>query len=120
MNKFDPDEVFLNDFGERLKHGKNVFTVRQEVAKHCALTGLCVCSRDSDCGGDVLTKITCKEVSDFAGIKVCQPGRLEQMAEQYSKYLIEMLAITGENNDNKLLNYFKSYNIMENFSNSAD
>lgn len=49
MNKFDPDEVFINNFGRRLKKkGTKVDT--DPLVVRCALLDNCFCSKDSDCG----------------------------------------------------------------------
>lgn len=49
MNEFDPNEIFINNFGRRLKYkGTEVDT--DPLTLHCALLGNCICSKDSDCG----------------------------------------------------------------------
>lgn len=49
MNKFDPNEVFINNFGRRLKKiGTKVDT--DPLVTRCALLDNCFCSKNSDCG----------------------------------------------------------------------
>lgn len=49
MHKFDPNEIFMNNFGRRIKwKGTTVDT--DPLTTRCALTGNCICSLDSDCG----------------------------------------------------------------------
>ncbi|KAJ6646763.1 L-gulono-1,4-lactone dehydrogenase [Pseudolycoriella hygida] len=49
MNKYDANEVFINNFGRRLKRtGTKLDT--DPMTKHCAILDNCICSKDSDCG----------------------------------------------------------------------
>lgn len=49
MNKFDPNEIFINNFGRRIK--KNGTTVDTDpLIVRCALLDNCICSKNSDCG----------------------------------------------------------------------
>lgn len=49
MNKFDPEGVFINNFGRRMKQtGTDIDT--DPLTKHCALLDNCICSKDNDCG----------------------------------------------------------------------
>lgn len=49
MKKFDPNEVFINNFGRRLK-GKGTKVDTDPLVVRCALLDNCFCSKDSDCG----------------------------------------------------------------------
>lgn len=49
MNKFDPNEVFINNFGRRLKKKGTKVDIDPLVVR-CALLDNCFCSKDSDCG----------------------------------------------------------------------
>lgn len=48
MNKYDPDEVFINNFGRRLKRTGDKIDI-DPLTTHCAILDNCFCSRDSDC-----------------------------------------------------------------------
>lgn len=49
MNEFDPNGIFLNNFGRRLTHmGTNIDI--DPLTTRCALLDNCFCSKDSDCG----------------------------------------------------------------------
>lgn len=49
MNKFDPNEVFINNFGRRMK-GTGTLIDIDPLTTHCALLDNCICSKDVDCG----------------------------------------------------------------------
>lgn len=49
MNKFDPKEIFINNFGRRLK-SKGTKVDTDPLLKHCALLDNCFCSNNTDCG----------------------------------------------------------------------
>lgn len=51
MNKFDPNEIFINNFGRRMKRKSSKVDV-DPLTIHCALLDNCICSKDSDCGND--------------------------------------------------------------------
>lgn len=60
MNKFDPNEVFLNNFGRRLKRtGTKIDT--DPLVVRCALLDNCHCIKDSDCGATQ----TCTTISGY-------------------------------------------------------
>lgn len=66
MNKFDPNEVFINSFGHRMKQtGTKVDT--DPATKHCALLDNCICSKDTDCGNTQ----TCTSLPGYT-YKVCK------------------------------------------------
>lgn len=51
MNKYDPDERFINNFGRRLKGtGSKVDT--DPLLTRCALLDNCFCTKNADCGAD--------------------------------------------------------------------
>lgn len=68
MKRMDPYEIFMNDFGSRLKYGTTQATVPPEKARRCALNEVCVCSKDSDCGGGGPLDHIC---GTLVGEKVC-------------------------------------------------
>lgn len=49
MNKFDPNEIFINNFGRRIKH-KGTKVDIDPLTTHCAILDNCICSKDADCG----------------------------------------------------------------------
>ncbi|KAJ6647385.1 L-gulonolactone oxidase 5 [Pseudolycoriella hygida] len=49
MNKFDPNEVFINNFGRRLK-GTGTKVDTDPLVVRCALLDNCFCTKNSDCG----------------------------------------------------------------------
>lgn len=49
MNKFDPNEVFINNFGRRMKQTGTAIDT-DPLTTHCALLDNCICSKDNDCG----------------------------------------------------------------------
>lgn len=49
MNKYDPNGVFLNSFGRRLKKTGTKVDIDPKL-KHCALLDNCICSKNTDCG----------------------------------------------------------------------
>ncbi|KAJ6643890.1 L-gulonolactone oxidase 5 [Pseudolycoriella hygida] len=51
MTKFDPNEVFINNFGRRMKR-KGTKVDIDPLTVHCALLDNCICSKDTDCGYD--------------------------------------------------------------------
>lgn len=48
MNKYDPNEVFINNFGRRIK-GTGTKVDVDPLTTHCALLDNCICSKNSDC-----------------------------------------------------------------------
>lgn len=51
MNKYDPKETFINDFGRRIKRTGTKMNI-DPLTKHCALLDNCFCSINSDCGAN--------------------------------------------------------------------
>lgn len=51
MNKFDPNEIFSNSFGRRMKQ-KGMKVDIDPLTVRCALLDNCICSADTDCGND--------------------------------------------------------------------
>lgn len=48
MNKFDPDEIFINNFGRRIKRQGTIVDI-DPLTIHCAILGNCICSQNADC-----------------------------------------------------------------------
>jgi len=70
MNQFDPNEIFMNSFGRRLK-GEDTKMDLDPQLTHCALLDNCVCSADTDCApGQV-----CSNITGYENYPVCKtPG----------------------------------------------
>lgn len=49
MNKFDPYETFINNFGRRIKR-KGTRVDIDPLTTRCALLDNCICSKNCDCG----------------------------------------------------------------------
>lgn len=85
MNKFDPNEIFINNFGRRIKR-KGTKVDFDPLTIHCALLDNCICSKDTDCGNDQIcttlpgyTYPVCKtknEVPEFTVDKSAFPPAL--------------------------------------------
>lgn len=48
MEKFDPNEIFINNFGRRLKRKGSKVDI-DPLTTRCALLGNCICSTNDDC-----------------------------------------------------------------------
>ncbi|KAJ6635226.1 L-gulonolactone oxidase 5 [Pseudolycoriella hygida] len=66
MTKYDPNGVFLNSFGHRLKKTGTKVDL-DPMVKHCALLDNCFCSADGDCGKNQI----CTKISGY-NYNVCQ------------------------------------------------
>ncbi len=66
MNKYDPNEVFINSFGRRIKKTGTKVDI-DPMVKHCALLDYCFCTMDGDCGDSQ----TCTTLPGYE-YKVCQ------------------------------------------------
>ncbi len=66
MNKFDPNEVFINNFGRRLKKSGTKVDIDPLVTR-CALLDNCFCSKDADCGATQ----TCTSITGY-NYRVCK------------------------------------------------
>lgn len=51
MDKFDPYEIFINNFGRRIKRKGTTVDI-DPLTTHCALLSNCICSQDSDCAAN--------------------------------------------------------------------
>lgn len=51
MNKFDPNETFINNFGRRIKRKGTTVDI-DPLTVRCALLDNCICAKDTDCGID--------------------------------------------------------------------
>jgi len=71
MRKYDPDEVFMNNFGRRLQGASNRMSTDPRVT-HCALLDDCVCSTNQDCA----PRQICSRISGYPDYPVCMnPGK---------------------------------------------
>lgn len=66
MNKFDPNEIFINNFGRRMKRTGTTVDI-DPLTVHCALLDNCICSKDIDCGRDQ----TCTTLAGYT-YRVCK------------------------------------------------
>lgn len=66
MNKFDPDEVFINNFGRRIKKSGTKVDFDPLISR-CALLDNCFCTKDSDCGDSQI----CTTISGYSN-NVCK------------------------------------------------
>lgn len=66
MNKYDPNGVFMNSFGHRMKKTGSKVDIDPDV-KHCALLDNCICSKNNDCGKNQI----CTTVSGYE-YQVCK------------------------------------------------
>lgn len=76
MNKFDPGEIFINNFGRRLKYQGTKVDI-DPLTTRCALLGNCICSKNSDCGDtQICTTIpgynyyVCKTINELPELTV--------------------------------------------------
>lgn len=60
MKKFDPNGIFLNNFGRRLTYNGTKIDIDPLTTK-CALLDNCFCSKDSDCADTQ----TCTTISGY-------------------------------------------------------
>lgn len=51
MNEFDPDEIFMNNFGRRIKRKGTTVDI-DPLTTRCALLSNCICKKNSDCGDE--------------------------------------------------------------------
>lgn len=66
MNTFDPNEVFINNFGRRIKNtGKKVDI--DPLTTHCALLDNCFCTKNGDCGKNQI----CTTIDNY-NYRVCK------------------------------------------------
>ncbi|XP_037034050.1 L-gulonolactone oxidase-like [Bradysia coprophila] len=74
MTKYDPNEVFINNFGRRIKRtGKKIDI--DPLTRHCAILDNCFCSVNSDCAStQICTKLpgyvynVCKTKNEVAPV----------------------------------------------------
>lgn len=66
MNKFDPNEVFINNFGRRIKNSGTKVDFDPFLTR-CALLDNCFCSKNGDCGD----KQICTTIGDY-NYNVCK------------------------------------------------
>lgn len=64
MQKYDPNGVFLNKFGRRIKGASSELTIDSKV-KHCALQDHCFCTEATDCA-------TGQFCGQLYGFRVCE------------------------------------------------
>lgn len=111
MDKYDPKELFINTFGERIKYGKDEYTVSANMVKNCALNEVCICKTNRDCGNEGALDYTCGEFPGFPRYNVCLPNALENMKSIYSRTVIATMA-TLEYNEDSIMNYLGQYKVM--------
>lgn len=52
MNKYDPNEIFINNFGRRIKRTGKKVDMDHPLTTHCALLDNCICSKNCDCASN--------------------------------------------------------------------
>src|SRR5438128_2499218 len=67
MNLYDPQGIYMNDFGRRLKGIGTKINIDHKT-KHCALLNNCVCRSNSDCA----LGQTCSRISGYPNYPVCK------------------------------------------------
>lgn len=85
MNKYDPNEVFINSFGRRMKKTGTKVDF-DPLTKHCAILDNCICSKNTDCAStQICTRLpgysyrVCKtknEIAEFEFDKSLLPAPL--------------------------------------------
>lgn len=81
MNKYDPNEIFINNFGRRLK-GTGTTIDADPLIKHCALLDNCICSNNTDCGNTQ----TCTTLPGYS-YRVCKTkNEIPEKAVDKSKF----------------------------------
>ncbi|CAL8139498.1 unnamed protein product [Orchesella dallaii] len=68
MEEFDPQGIFLNDFGRRIRFDSET-RIRDPRVKHCALLDHCICRNDLDCGDGSGSSYRCNLLQ---GYRVCR------------------------------------------------
>lgn len=113
MDKYDPRELFINTFGERIKYGKDKYTVSANMAQNCALNEVCICKTNHDCGNEGALDYTCGDFPGFPRYNVCLPNALEEMKTIYSRSVIATMA-TLDYNEDSIMNYLGQFKVMDN------
>ncbi len=67
MSEYDPDGIFLNDFGRRLE-GSDTKISSDPRTTHCALLDNCICSHYYDCAWGQ----TCSTIDGYPDFPVCK------------------------------------------------
>lgn len=73
MNKYDPNEVFINNLGRRIKKTGTKVDI-DPLTIHCALLDNCFCTTDGDCATNQL----CTSVGNYT-YRVCQTKNEEPL-----------------------------------------
>jgi hypothetical protein len=81
MREFDPNGLFLNNFGRRLMGIGNKLDA-DPAAKRCALLDYCLCSSDNDCGKTQY----CGTVPGYPNKPVCRTTNDHKVNEQIVAY----------------------------------
>lgn len=66
MNKYDPNEVFINSFGHRIKESGTKVDL-DPLLTRCALLDNCFCTKNGDCGKNQI----CTTISGYS-YRVCK------------------------------------------------
>lgn len=96
MKSYDPYETFMNHFGERIKHGREYYTISVELAAHCAVNEICICSTNRDCGKEGPVDYSCASFPGYTKYRVCLPGSIEKVKENLSRSVIQAIATDRE------------------------
>jgi hypothetical protein len=77
MAEYDPNGVFMNDFGRRLK-GQGTKVNFDPATRHCVLLDNCLCSRHGDCANGQV----CSRLEGYPDFPVCIPtGRTKEVLD---------------------------------------
>lgn len=94
MKKYDPNGVFMNNFGRRVLGTSTTMDI-DPLEVHCGIRDNCICSQDSDCP----TTHTCTNLPGYSQYNVCQTiGETRQP---------QLSAITTNFNNFSMLSWMK-------------
>jgi len=81
MTEYDPNGIFMNNFGRRLTGEGTAIDVDPE-AKRCALLDYCVCSKNEDCAATQY----CGAVEGYRDMPVCRTDNDGEVNKQIEIY----------------------------------
>ncbi|CAL8111611.1 unnamed protein product [Orchesella dallaii] len=119
MKTIDPNGIFLNDLGSRIRFGSQELTVNPTLKKQCALNDVCFCKSDRDCGGSqsllfsLTNSITCESL---IGYKVCKENSLLNVLPVsilQTRNAINTLKGEGNNSEERIYNALSKYKMLQ-------
>jgi len=81
MNKFDPNGIFMNNFGRRIKGLDTKIDLDPKVNR-CALLDNCLCESDSDCGVNQI----CGTIPGYPDKPVCRVPNDDKVVSQIQNF----------------------------------